>query len=191
VIARAAELKSCTALQLAEASLLFALTSNGHISSQSVTERAYTIRLVLPMTLSLRKFITNHEHTAALCTMGVTSQLWRDTAWGYRVGLGNIDTEDVYACHHVLSSWQGALVPEKFGHTRSGHLGKLFGSIPFDFVDIQGCANFPKNAKISVCELPGLAWYSMQVLDADGTVLHKDKPGLRPFTLKLTGAEVI
>jgi hypothetical protein len=191
VIARAAELKSCTVLQLAEALLLFALTSNGHISSQSVTERAYTIHLVLPMSLSLRKFITNREHTATLCTMRVTSQLWRDTAWDYRVDLGNIDTEDVYACHHVLSSWQGALVLEKFGRTRSGHLGKLSGSIPFDFVDIQGRANFPENAKISVCELSGLAWYSMRVLDADGTVLHKDKPGLRLFTLKLTGAEVI
>jgi hypothetical protein len=82
--------------------------------------------------------------------MGITSQLWRNMVWGYNVHLGNINVEDVYVCCHVLLCWQGALVLEEFRCTRSEYLGKLFGSIPFDFVDVQGCASFPENTKISI-----------------------------------------
>jgi hypothetical protein len=123
--------------------------------------------------------------------MGITSQLWHTTAWGYRVDLSNIDTKDVYARRHILSTWQGVLVLEEFGCTRSEYMGKLFRSIPFNLLDIQERANFPKTTKISIRELPGLAWYCMRILNADSTVLRKDKPRPQPFMLKLTGAKTI
>jgi hypothetical protein len=123
--------------------------------------------------------------------MGIMSRLWRNTAWGSDTDLGNIDADDMYACPHVSTHWQGALVPEEFGRTRSEYLGKPSGSIPFDFMDVQGHANFPENTKISIRELPGLAWYSMRVLDSDGSVLRKDKPGPWLFTLKQMSAKAI
>jgi hypothetical protein len=188
-----AEYKSCAAQPAGKLPTPIFADRRREVGTSAISNTVIAVRTSAP-TLS-----NDHADTSVSdrVTPDVRSRLMQNLEFHTTWGVPDEDDDSatgpdgVYARRHAPSHWVGSLIPAEFGRTRREYLGKLFGDIPFEQVDVQKFETFPETAKVTIRKITSIAWYSIRVVNTDGEVLYEDKPGPRPFVIGPKGASAM